>query len=73
MAVRKVGGHGVTSVLGQHGGQAAFSAQPNFQHNSGSAGYAGPVKRAGGGLPGGNGGKKKASPQAPNKSVSKLL
>lgn len=75
MAVKKVNGHGVTSVLGPHGGQAALPGEPTFSHTQGPAAYTAPGSSpVPGGLPGGsNGGKKKSSPQAPNKSVSPIL
>lgn len=73
MAIKNVGGHGTTSVLGQSAGQEAKARQPNFPDTTGPAAYSGPVTRKGGGLPGGrSGGKKSSAPSAPNKSTSKL-
>lgn len=74
MAIKNVAGHGTTTVLGPHGGQGAVKGAPTFMHTQGPAAYQGPVKRAGGGLPGGSrGGKKSSRPQAPNKSVSPIV
>ena len=66
MAIKNAGGHGVTTVLGQHGGQAAIKATPPFQHNNGAAGYNG-VSGPTGSFKMSGGGKKKSSPQGPSK------
>ncbi len=74
MAIQRVAGHGVTSILGASGGQEAKPAPINFMPTQGPADYGAPKMRNGGGLPGGgSGGKKSSSPQAPNKSVNKIL
>jgi len=71
MAISNVGGHGVTSVLGQHGGQGAIKAPIQYPTTKGPADYQGTAPK-GGGFKMSGGGKKKISPSAPNKSVSKL-
>jgi len=66
MAIRTSGGHGTTSVLGQHAGNFVKAANPPFQHNTGAAGYNG-AKGPKGGFKMSGGGKKKASPQGPSR------
>lgn len=69
MAIKQVGGHGVTSVLGPHGGQGAVKAAPTFAGTPGPAGYNG-AKGPKGSFKMTGGGQKKNSPQAPNKGAS---
>lgn len=75
MPVRNVNGHGVTGILGPHGGQGAMKAPIQFMQTTGPANYTGPNSSpVPGGLPGGRyGGKKSSSPQAPNKSTTRAV
>jgi hypothetical protein len=72
MAIRNVGGHGVTSILGPHGGQGAIKSTPPFQHNTGGAGHNG-IGGPKGSFKMSGGGQKKNSPQAPNKGPTLKL
>lgn len=50
MAVRNVGGHGVTSVLAGHAGSTPLPAQPAFNPTKGPANYTAPGSKPGSGL-----------------------
>ena len=71
MAIKNSGGHGVTTILGGHAGIAAVKANIQTPPTKGPADYQGTAPK-GGGFKISGGGKKKISPSAPNKSVSKL-
>lgn len=62
MAVKNVGGHAVTSVLGQSDHAVAYSAQPQFNVSPGATDHKGP--KAGSGFPPA-GAKKKTSVTGP--------
>lgn len=57
MSIRKVGGHGVTSVLSGSDHTVVHAAPPKLTQTMGPANYQGTNSKAGGGLPGGRGGK----------------